>query len=238
MDIRDKVIVVTGASGGIGLATARALAQAGANVVLSARSQQKLEQVAQELTREGHSAVAIPADMRNRSAVYDLIETTFRQFGRIDVLMNNAGQSIHGTIADLDLDAFRKVIDLNIFGVIYAMQAVIPKMRSTGGGLIVNISSIASKMSIPGLAGYAATKSALNTISQTARNELAGDNIRVLTIFPRGTATRLGENALGVREIPRGVNTHRIPDTPERVAQRILEAIQSEVAEQYMEDPE
>jgi short-subunit dehydrogenase len=239
MDIRDKVVIVTGASDGIGLATARRLAAAGAKVVLSARSQEKLEATAQELKAQGYEATAIPADMRRQADVDQLIAAAHRQYGQIDVLINNAGQAIAGDIASLDLEAFRQVIDLNIFGPVYAMQAVVPLMRQNGGGIIVNVSSMVSKMAIPGLSGYASTKSALNMISQTARGELAPENIRVITVFPRITATSFGKNSLGNREMrqhqrsgpPRDV----VIDPPEHVAEKILEALQTEPAEQYMD---
>jgi short-subunit dehydrogenase len=241
MEPQGKVVVVTGASEGIGLATACRLAGKGAKVVLSARSREKLEQAVQQLKQEGYDALAVPADMRIQAEVNQLIEAAVRQYGHIDILINNAGQAVSGTIADLDLEAFRKVIDLNIFGVVYAMQAVIPGMRQAGGGMIVNVSSMVSKMSIPGLAGYASTKAALNMISQTARGELAGDNIRVITIFPRITSTNFGQNSLGhrdTRQRQRMSSPEIVVDPPEHVAERIVSAIQSEVAEQYMQDAE
>ncbi|HEY3415358.1 MAG TPA: SDR family oxidoreductase, partial [Armatimonadota bacterium] len=201
MDIQGKVVIVTGASDGIGLATAHRLAAAGAKVVLSARSQEKLEATAGELRSQGYEAVAIPADMRLKPDVDRMVEETARKFGRLDALVNNAGQAVAGDIASLDLEAFRQIIDLNVFGPVYAMQAVIPHMRGNGGGVIVNVSSMVSKMAIPGLAGYASTKAALNMLSQTARGELAPENIRVITVFPRMTATSFGKNSLGNREM-------------------------------------
>src|SRR5512136_830959 len=136
VDIRNKVVVVTGASGGIGLATARAAAAAGAKVVLAARSGDQLMELAEALRREGHEALAVPTDMRRQCDVTQLVETAWQRYGRIDVLINNAGQAVAGTVADLDLDHFRQVIELNMFGPIYAMQASLPKMRAQGGGLI------------------------------------------------------------------------------------------------------
>ncbi len=239
MDIKDKVVIVTGASAGIGLATARAVAKAGAKVVLAARSVELLKQLADELSREGYEALIVPTDMRQHSAVVQLIETALQHYGRIDVLINNAGQAIAGTVADLDLDAYRQVIELNMFGPIYAIQASVPKMRANGGGLIINISSMVSRMHIPGLGGYASTKSALNILSDTARGELAADNIRVITVYPRMTATDFGRNSLGNRQVRQQQRANTAPgvviDPPEYVADKILEAIQKEPAEQFMD---
>ena len=239
MDLKDKVVVITGASMGIGLATARAAAAAGARVVLAARSSDKLTQLAEELQHAGHTTLVVPTDMRNQAEVKQLIETAIQHFGQLDVLINNAGQAVAGTVAELDLEAFRQVLDLNVYGPIYAMQASIPQMRTQGGGLIINVSSMVSKMNIPGLGGYASTKSALNMLSATARGELAADNIRVITVYPRMTATDFGRNSIGNRQMRQQQRGNAQPemviDTAEYVADKILEAIQKEPAEQFMD---
>ncbi len=239
MELKDKVVLVTGASMGIGLATARAAAAAGAKIVLAARSTDKLTQLAEELQQSGTAALVVPTDMRNQVEVKHLVETTVQHFGRLDVLINNAGQAVAGAIADLDLEAYRQVIELNMFGPMYAIQASVPQMRTQGGGLIVNVSSMVSKMSIPGLGGYASTKAALNTLSATARGELAADNIRVITVYPRMTATDFGRNSIGNRQMrqqQRGTpRPDVVIDTAEYVASKILEAIQKEPPEQFMD---
>lgn len=239
MDILGKVSIITGASGGIDLATARRFAAEGAKVVLAARSTDKLTAVAEEFRRQGHEALPVPTDMRNPVAVEQLIERTFQHYGRIDLLINNAGQSAAGTVAEMKVDDFRKILDLNVLGVLYAMQAVVPKMRQGGGGVIINVSSMVSKMHIPGLAAYAATKAALNMLTETARLELAPENIRVITVYPRMTATDFGKNSLGdlqVRQRQRaGASGSTVVDSPEFVAGKILEAVRKEPAEQYMD---
>jgi short-subunit dehydrogenase len=239
MELKDKVVVVTGASMGIGLATARSLADAGAKVVLAARSTDKLMQLAEELHQAGHDALVVTTDMRNQAEVAQLVETTVQHYGRIDVLINNAGQAVAGTVAELDLEAYRQVIELNVFGPIYAIQASVPQMRANGGGIIINVSSMVSKMQIPGLGGYASTKAALNTLSNTARGELAADNIRVITVYPRMTSTDFGRNSIGnrqVRQQQRGnVRPDVVIDSAEYVAEKILEAIQKEPTEQFMD---
>ncbi len=237
MDIRNKVVIVTGASAGIGRATAQLLAASGAKVVLAARSTDALARLAEELREQGLTAVVLPADMRKKEDVERLVEEAYRRYSRIDVLINNAGQAAAGTVADVNAEDYRQIIDLNIFGPLYAMQAVIPKMRETGGGLIVNISSMTSKMHIPGLAAYASTKAALNMLSDTARAELAPDNIRVITVYPRLTATDFGKNALGNQQVRQRQreSTPAQTDSVEHVAEKILAALQHEPAEQYMD---
>ncbi len=240
MDIPGKVTILTGASGGIGLATARRFAAAGAKIVLVARSADKLAALAEELRGQGHDALSLPADMRDPAEVHGMIEQAFEHYGRIDILINNAGQAAAGAVAQMSPDDYRQIIELNVFGPLYAMQAAVPRMRQGGGGLIINISSMVSKMHIPGLAAYASTKAALNILADTARVELASDNIRVITVYPRLTATDFGRNSLGDPSMRQRQRAHTTTgpnpaDSPELVADRILEAAQKEPAEQFMD---
>jgi NAD(P)-dependent dehydrogenase (short-subunit alcohol dehydrogenase family) len=237
MEIRNSVVLITGASAGIGLATARRFAAEGARVVLAARSADALERTAEELRREGKEALAVRTDMTSRADVERLAHVAYEHFGRIDILINNAGQAAAGTIADVEADHYRRIIELNLFGPLYAMQAVIPLMRQGGGGLIINISSMVSKMHIPGLGTYASTKAALNMLSDTARGELEPDNIRVITVYPRMTATDFGKNSLGNESMRRQQRRGApIPtDSTELVAEKILEAASKEPTEQYMD---
>ncbi len=239
MDIKGKVTIVTGASGGIGLATAKRFAAGGAKVVLAARSAEKLNSLARELQSRDLDAIPVPTDMRDPQQVKKMVEKTIQKYGRLDILINNAGQSAAGRVADMSLEDFHQLLELNVFGVLYAIQAVVPVMRQTGGGLILNISSMVSKMHIPGLGAYASTKAALNALSVTAREELAAENIRVITVFPRMTATDLGKNSLGdhsLRQQQRsGAASNTVVDSPERVAEKILEAAQKEPEEQFMD---
>ncbi len=235
MNVRGTVVIITGASAGIGLATAHLFAEKGAKLALAARSTEKLRKLTDELGGQGHEVIAIPTDMRQQAEVERLIDQTFTHFGRIDMLINNAGQAAAGPVSAVSVEDYRQIIDLNIFGPLYAMQAVIPKMRETGGGLILNISSNVSKLTIPGIGAYASTKSALNMLSDTARVELAPENIRVITVYPRRTATDFGKNALSSRQRREGPPPSNAPDdSAEFVAQKILEAAQNEPAEQFM----
>jgi NADP-dependent 3-hydroxy acid dehydrogenase YdfG len=241
MEIKGKAVIITGASAGIGEATARVFSAAGARVVLAARRAEKLGALATELAAKGGQVVIVPTDMRDSSAIKHMIKQTTSQYGTVDVLINNAGQAAAGAVSDISLEDFREIMALNVYGVVEAIQAVVPAMRQAGGGVIVNISSMVSKMHIPGLGAYAATKAALNSLSDTARIELAPDHIRVITIYPRMTATEFGRNSRGnqaMRQEQRAARpSGQMPpmDSADYVARRILQAVENEVEEQFME---
>ena len=130
MEIKNKIIIITGTSEGIGLATARYLSGQGATVILAARSADKLKEIEKELP----NSFAIPTDMRKPEDITRLVEQTKKKFGRIDILINNAGQGMYSPVEKIDLEQYRQVMELNVFSVVRAMQAVIPIMRSQGGG--------------------------------------------------------------------------------------------------------
>lgn len=237
MEVRGKVVFITGASAGIGLVAARRFAESGARLALVARTGSLLSELEIELKSQGADVISIVADMRNPEQVRQAVTQTMERFGTIDILINNAGQAVAGTIESVSLDYYRQIVELNMFGPLVAMQNVIPIMRQHGGGIIINVSSMVSKMCIPGLAAYASTKSALNMLTDTARIELAPDNIRVISVFPRYTKTAFHTKALGIR-VPRrepDANSTYPVDTPEHVADRILLATINEPKEQYMD---
>jgi len=227
MEVRDKVVILTGASEGIGEATARLLAKEGARVALVARSTDKLARLAAELP----GAFPYTADLRDMDAARGMVEAVAARFGRIDVLINNAGRGLHGTpVAQIPLDEFRELIELNVMAPLVAMQATIPLMRQAGGGLIINISSRLSKMRVPTVGAYASTKYMLNALTLTAREELAQENIRVSLVLPGRTATRFQLNSM--RPSP---NAQPQGDSVEKVAETILRAIRAEEAEVNVE---
>lgn len=229
MDIAHKVVIVTGASSGIGLATARLLTQHAAKVALVARSTEVLQQLAAELP----DSLAVPADFHDVEVVPSVIQRVLTRYGRIDVLINNAGRAMHVPVEKADVQLYRALLDLNVVSVLSAMQSVIPVMRQQGGGVIVNISSGLSKRIVPGVAPYASTKYALNALTLTARIELAPDNIRVGLVYPGITATNFVKNAMSMHLRP-GERHGTMPvDPPEHVAKKVLEAIQTEAAEIY-----
>jgi len=260
MDIKNKVIIITGASEGIGAATARILSKNGAQVVLAARSDEKIGALAHELNAgaessaheksdarrdnsagthgEGTQALAVHTDMREPADIQNLVAKTLEIFGRIDILINNAGQGMYGTFESIDIDKYREIMELNVYAPLRAMQLVIPIMRKQGGGMILNISSRVSKNYFPNLAAYASTKYALNALSLTARAELEKDNIVVSVMHPKMTATNFGKNSATTRPSqPGGVSARPVNtpgmevDTPEAVAEHIARLIQSEEAE-------
>ena len=230
MEIKNKVAIVTGASGGIGLAVAHELAKRGAKVVLAARSAEKIEKLATEIP----NSLAIPADMTKPEDIHHLIEETKRVLGRVDILVNNAGQGLLAPIETVKMEEYREIMELNVFGVLQAMQDVIPLMREQKSGVIMNISSMVSRNYYPRLGAYASTKYALNALSLTARTELAGDGIVVSIFLPKMTATDFGANALGATYNSSAGRPGMSVDTAEEVATRVVDQIESEEAEANM----
>lgn len=231
MDIADRVIIITGASSGIGLATARHLSTLGAKLVLAARDADALYTLEQELP----GSVAVPADVTNPADAAHLVEATVAQFGRIDVLINNAAQAMAKPVEHIDLAEYTGLFELNVLAPLRLMQLVIPRMRERGGGQIINLSSQASAKYIPYIAGYASTKAALNTLALTARDELANDNIAVSIVKPGIADTNFGQNTPSpepdhLRHAPDGtLLPHVVPASA--VAQAIATIITSGNAE-------
>ncbi len=185
MDINGAVVFITGASSGIGAATARAASRAGARVVLTARREDRITKLADELG----DALAVSCDVTDRGQVDSAVTAAVEHFGRIDVLVNNAGQGLQATIDAIDPGDFRAIIELNLIAPLVVMQAVLPVMRRQGGGTIVNISSGTTFGAIPGTGAYTATKYALEKLTDIARAELADKGIVVSTMLPFLTDT-------------------------------------------------
>lgn len=231
MEIKNKVAIVTGASEGIGKAIAEALYSQGAKLIVAARSDEKIQAIVKKLP----GSQGVHVDMRQEKDVQYLIEMAMKTFGRIDLLVNNAGQGLYGSLETINLNDYQGLFELNVQGPLRAMQLVIPQMRKQGGGMIVNVSSMVSKNAYPFLGAYASTKYALNALSLTARAELAKDHIVVSLLHPRMTATRFGENSLGSRPDFTSRGGTPLPvDTPEMVAQKLLGLVASEAAEATM----
>jgi len=235
MNIADKVVIVTGASSGIGLATARLLAAHGAKVALVARSTDRLNQLAAELP----DSIAAPTDMRSVEDIRNMTERVLRRFGRLDVLINCAGRGYDAPLEQIDIDKYRELFELDVVGPLIAMQLSIPIMRQQGGGMIVNVSSGTSLMYLPNMSAYSSVKRALNSITLTAREELAKDGIAVSVVYPYITLTDLDKHMFGVEsgnfEQPEANVDENLPppDSAEYVAEKILQVIETEEPEQF-----
>jgi short-subunit dehydrogenase len=235
MNIQERVVIVTGASSGIGLATAKLLAKHGAELVLVSRSKEKLERLSAELP----NSLAVPADMTRISEIEGMVRKTMEHFGRIDVLINCAGQGYDAPVEKTNVDTFHRIFDLDVVGPLVAMQQVIPIMRKQGGGVIVNVSSGTALMVLPFNGAYSGLKRALANISLTAREELKNDNIVVSVVYPYMTRTDFEKNTIKDAVPEAGEQDGGPPfpaDTAEYVAQKILEGIESGEAEIFPHD--
>lgn len=214
-----KTVVVTGASSGIGAATAQLLATYGANLVLAARSEQPLQTLAAALPG---APLVMPVDLSDDRQARHLIERALALRGHIDILINNAGIGITGSVTNLPPDDLWQVLAVNLAGPLATIQAVVPHMRERGQGHVINVSSILALWSLPQLGGYCASKAALERLTDALRVELIGSGIAVTSVRPGRTRTAFAERRLGnLRERwrPAGV-------PPERVAATIAAAIQ------------
>lgn len=195
MELAKKVVVVTGASMGIGEAIAKIFADHGAGVVLLSRDAGRVEAARGRL---GHPerTLALACDVRHREEIDRVLGLTMHHFQRVDVWVNNAGHGLLDSVAEMQMPACRDIFDTNFFGAVAAMQAVVPVMRQQGGGTIINISSVAGHIPLPFHAAYSATKFALNAIGKAARVELKSSGIQVLTVCPGYVRTGFGDNAV------------------------------------------
>jgi NADP-dependent 3-hydroxy acid dehydrogenase YdfG len=188
-----KTAVVTGASSGIGRAVALCLGEAGAHVFAAGRRAEALAGTVQAVAAAGGAATAVAADLRDPGAVRDLIDQAVTSTGRLDVMVNNAGVSFRGPLADGDPEAWREMLAVNVLALAVGSQAAVRAMRACGAeGHIVNVSSSATRLEAPGF--YGATKTAVNAITASLRKELENDTIRVVTVIPGLTATNLGRH--------------------------------------------
>jgi NADP-dependent 3-hydroxy acid dehydrogenase YdfG len=190
-NITGKVIVITGASSGMGAAAARYLADKGANVVLGARRSDRIEALAAEIVEGGGKAVAVETDVTNRDDVAKLVDTAARTFRRVDVLINNAGLMPLSPLDRLKVDEWDRMIDVNIKGVLYGIAAALPHMKAQKSGHIINVSSVAGHKLFAGSAVYSATKFAVRALSDGLREEMAPHNIRTTIISPGAVRTEL-----------------------------------------------
>jgi NADP-dependent 3-hydroxy acid dehydrogenase YdfG len=189
-----KVALVTGASSGIGEAIAIALANEGATVAVSARRADRLDELVERIGKTGGAALALPGDMAIEADAIKAVEDTVARLGRIDILINSAGVMSAGGIENCDLDDYRRVFDINLFGTVYTSAAAVKHMRAQGGGDIITISSLAGRKGGPMTNSYSASKHAVNAMTDAMRQELGAYNIRVCILMPGATATEVGDS--------------------------------------------
>lgn len=226
-----KVVAITGASSGIGEATARLLAARGASVVLGARRTDRLQQIVGELRGAGASAVAVATDVTRRADVDALVETAVREFGRLDVLVNNAGVATLGPLADGDTDAWSAAIDVNVLGVLHGIAAAAPVFRRQGIGHVVTVVSTAGLKIVPEMGVYAGTKNAVRTVMEALRQESTDGVIRTTSISPGYVRTELGgssgdPDANAGRDAAARATMDRIGLSPDAVARAIAFTIE------------
>ena len=198
--IENKVVAITGASSGLGEATARHLAAQGAIVVLGARRADRIEALTEELTAAGCRARAVPTDVTDRDQVRRLVGTAVEEFGRVDVMLNNAGLMPLAPLERLKLDEWDQMIDVNIKGVLYGIAAALPHMKEQRSGHIINVSSVYGHVVDPGATVYCATKFAVRALSEGLRREVKPYNIRTTVISPGAVSTELLEH-IGEKDI-------------------------------------
>jgi NADP-dependent 3-hydroxy acid dehydrogenase YdfG len=190
-NMKGKVVVITGASSGLGEATAKLLSALGASVVLGARRADRLQSLADELTGSGGKALAVTTDVTHYDQVKRLVDAAVQRYGRIDVMINNAGLMPQSPLERLKIDEWNRMIDVNIKGVLYGIAAALPHMKQQKAGHIINVSSVAGHKVGPGFAVYAATKHAVRALSEGLRQEVKPYNIRTTVISPGAVATEL-----------------------------------------------
>jgi len=204
-NIKGKVVVITGASSGLGEATARMLSAQGATVVLGARRIERLQKLVDELTSSGGKALALVTDVTDHNRVKSLVDAAVQKYGRIDVMINNAGLMPHSPLERLKIDDWNRTIDVNIKGVLYGIAAALPHMKQQKAGHIINVSSVAGHKVTPNGAVYCATKHAVRALSEGLRGEVKPYNIRATIISPGAVATEL-PNSITEADVSAGVH--------------------------------
>lgn len=236
-----STVMITGASQGIGKATALLFARKGYDVVLAARQAERLETVAEEVRLLGCQAIAIPTDVKDPEQVNNLVQKALEKFGNIDVLINNAGIYAIGAVEQFSLDDWHQIIDTNFWGYIHTIQAILPHFIERGKGTIVNVGSIGGKVPIPYQVPYTASKYAVTGMTESLHSELKPKGIQVCGIYPNLIKSNLLERAIfrgkdqqqmQLRHdlVEKGLNTP-VPDQPEDVAKAIWNAVEHKRSE-------
>ena len=232
--LKGKVAVVTGASSGIGEATARELASRGASVVLASRAMDKLQALRREISASGGLALAVETDVSDRDSVDGMVGRAVGELGSLDVLVNNAGLGLSGRIAEVRAEDVRHVFEVNAIGPLNCIQSALVHMGE--GGRIINVSSVVGRRAIPKVGAYCASKFALNALSDALRVEVAGRGITVTSVYPGTTSTSFRENSRRTRDEKRGWRPKGV--TPDKVAQKIADAAERGPRDVYVTLPD
>jgi NADP-dependent 3-hydroxy acid dehydrogenase YdfG len=195
VDPRGAVVAITGASAGIGWASALAFARAGSRLALGARRVERLKALAAEVGALGGEALVMAVDVAEAADVYRFVAATVGRFGRLDVMVNNAGSGVRGGVEETPLEDYRRLMEVNFIGTVHGCQAALPAMRRQGRGVIINVSSIVGHRSLAGGAAYAATKAAQISLTESLRLELRGTGIAACSVHPVSTETEFAEVA-------------------------------------------
>jgi short-subunit dehydrogenase len=193
--VRGAVVAVTGASAGIGRECVLAFAREGARVVAAARRVDRLEALASEVRALGGEVVVVPTDVAEGDQVRRFVTTAVERFGRLDVLVNNAGYGVRGRVEDTPIASYERLMRVNYLGTVHGCQAAVPVMRRQGAGIIINVSSIVGHRAFLGGGAYAATKAAQISLTEALRAELRGSGVHACTVHPVATVTEFGEVA-------------------------------------------
>ena len=228
LPLEGRVAAVTGASSGIGEATAIALAKAGASVALGARRLDRLENLAARINADGGTAVAIECNVADEASAHGFVNGAAEQLGRLDILINNAGVMLLGPVEGADTNEWRQMIEVNLLGLLYCTQAAMPHLRDGGHGHVVNVSSVAGRSASAGVGVYNATKWGVTGFSEALRQEAAHSKIRVTCVEPGLVATELqghNKNPVVIQTLDKMIADIGDVLQPEDIADAIMHAV-------------
>lgn len=226
MNVKDRVVLITGSSSGIGWATALAFAKKGALLAIAARSVSKLQELADLLKENNTECLIVPVDVTDSDSVRSMAEKVFEHYGRIDILVNNAGFGIFAPLLEADMKDIQDMMDVNYFGVVRCIQAAVPYMVRQKMGYVVNVASMAGFVAVPSHGGYSASKFAVIGLSEALREEVREQGIKVTTINPGPIDTPFFEKA-DLDSIPKVAQ--KFIRKPEDVAYSIVRAVEQEI---------
>jgi short-subunit dehydrogenase len=223
MSVKDKIVVITGASSGIGKSTAIEFASKGAKLTLVSRRREKLEELQQFLSKFNTEILVCPCDVSNKDQVKKMADQVMEKFGKIDILVNNAGFAIYGTVSDLSIEEIESQMQTNYLGMIYCTKNFLPILQKQNSGHIVNVASVAASFGLPGIASYCASKYAMLGFSEGLKHELKGTKIGVTVVSPIMVRTNFFDHE-SFGKMPKYSQTSLDPKT---VAKAILSASES-----------